>query len=347
LERLLNGLREVIILTGLGGGTGSAFVVPTIRLAKSLGVRTLVVCTLPFSFETSMRQETARRVLGEIRAEAEGVVTLANDRALAWPCSRDNIRHSYHVLNQLTAQGVESLAQIVHGSGMTPLEYEDVQSVFGCGGNVEISENCWIGVGEVETAQGVEELVQTVMDSPLMAEADDWRQADTCLACLVGGPDMSLITLQQLTKALEKRTEGRVTVRLGAKLHPSYQGRLKLSLLMAATAGTSQLPVPELLFPVTPVKAPASKPAKVRSKVGPVVDEQILPVVPPPQPEAEVVRSSPPMTVVASGKKKSNKQEELQFDANRGRFDKSFETIYRGENLDQPTFRRRKLAIKV
>jgi len=42
------------------------------------------------------------------------------------------------------------------------------------------------------------------------------------------------------------------------------------------------------------------------------------------------------------------KQEELPFDAgSRGRFENSFETIHNGENLDQPTFRRRRLAIKV
>jgi cell division protein FtsZ len=42
------------------------------------------------------------------------------------------------------------------------------------------------------------------------------------------------------------------------------------------------------------------------------------------------------------------KQEEMQFDGpTRGRFEKTHETIYRGENLDQPTFRRRRLAIRL
>jgi len=42
------------------------------------------------------------------------------------------------------------------------------------------------------------------------------------------------------------------------------------------------------------------------------------------------------------------KQEEMVFEGNtRGRFDKTHETIYNGENLDQPTFRRRRLAIRL
>jgi cell division protein FtsZ len=42
------------------------------------------------------------------------------------------------------------------------------------------------------------------------------------------------------------------------------------------------------------------------------------------------------------------RQEEMQFETPpRGRFEKTIETMYRGENLDQPTFRRRGLKIKV
>lgn len=42
------------------------------------------------------------------------------------------------------------------------------------------------------------------------------------------------------------------------------------------------------------------------------------------------------------------KQEEMSFEGPpRGRFEKTHETMYRGENLDQPTFRRRGLKIKV
>jgi cell division protein FtsZ len=42
------------------------------------------------------------------------------------------------------------------------------------------------------------------------------------------------------------------------------------------------------------------------------------------------------------------KQEEMQFEApTRGRFEKTHETIYNGENLDHPTFRRRNLVIRL
>ena len=56
----------------------------------------------------------------------------------------------------------------------------------------------------------------------------------------------------------------------------------------------------------------------------------------------------PPVTVSMRSRRFEAKQEEMQFEAApRGRFEKTHETIYRGENLDQPTFRRRGLKIRV
>jgi hypothetical protein len=62
--------------------------------------------------------------------------------------------------------------------------------------------------------------------------------------------------------------------------------------------------------------------------------------------EEEVARKTPmEMNLHAS---RPPKQEEIQFEpVARGRFDKAAHTIYRGEDLDQPAFRRRRLSIRL
>jgi cell division protein FtsZ len=67
-----------------------------------------------------------------------------------------------------------------------------------------------------------------------------------------------------------------------------------------------------------------------------------------PEVESAATTSQPiPLTTRPSGRFNA-KQEEMQFDGpTRGRFEKTHETMYNGENLDQPTFRRRRLKIRV
>ena len=380
MDKILRGRQEVILLAGLGGGTGSAFVVEAAKLARTLGLKVIVACFMPYSFETSMRQEISRRILSELREVAEVVISLANERSLAWPTSRENIRQSFLLLNRLLAQGVGALSQILQQTGLTPLEFADLQKLYGSAHRGDLQENCWIGSGEIEASQGVAQLLEQAMGSPLLNDPAAWMKADSCLACLSGGRDLDLADLQKLTRLLENRLGGRMTVQLGARLDQSYQGRMRLNLLMADTKGVfmpekieePELPVPStapssgqtalhLAVPVlaeevkpveaaTIAKLPPEKRFRQKPKVEPVIElpvqseETALPAPAPSVPIPVYVRKIEPET----GRKKSSKQEELPFDnGNRGRFDKSFETIYRGENLDQPTFRRKKLAIKL
>jgi hypothetical protein len=64
------------------------------------------------------------------------------------------------------------------------------------------------------------------------------------------------------------------------------------------------------------------------------------------------MEAEPPAPVAAQSVRTSRrfeaKQEEMSFEGPpRGRFEKTHETMYRGENLDQPTFRRRGLTIRI
>jgi len=95
--------------------------------------------------------------------------------------------------------------------------------------------------------------------------------------------------------------------------------------------------------PARPKPAPA-RPKPEPAFVPPVarVEEtvEILPLDRDPPPDEEFGENRTTRYVEA-------RQEEMQFEPTRGRFENTAETIYRGENLDQPTFRRRRLAIKL
>jgi cell division protein FtsZ len=66
------------------------------------------------------------------------------------------------------------------------------------------------------------------------------------------------------------------------------------------------------------------------------------------EPAPAILPDEEPSEETPATRRTEAKQEEMQFEGpTRGRFEKTHETIYRGENLDQPTFRRRRLAIKL
>lgn len=79
-SQLLAGHDRVVIIAGLGGGTGSAAAPVLARAAKDLGVYCLAAVTLPLSFEG--RLEPARQGLAELTRLADEVLTVDLDRFL-------------------------------------------------------------------------------------------------------------------------------------------------------------------------------------------------------------------------------------------------------------------------
>jgi len=400
----LEGVQQVVLAVGLAGATGSILAVEIAKAVRrrSQGGRVVAVCALPFAFEPESRQAQGRRALADLRTHCDAVMTVANDRVEAWPDARENIRHGLHGMNLEMAQAVEAVAQIMVPGGMNPLAFADLRSLFGRFGGSEMPENCWIGRSGIHLEEGADELVARALESPLLGDGAAWQQADSCIACIVGGHDFSLGQLKTVTKVLQARLPRSLPLMIGARTVDRHEGRLKLLLILAATQTPAQdqveihLPTPapemepaaqpESLAAIVPLAAlvPEPEPAPIKAQVfEPVIDldsEEVEGVV-----ETEAVSSEPEPVQVAPPVRKAArrnlepaipqadpvlsetvfpsrtegrtkpvsrpkpvKQEELPFDAgSRGRFENSFETIHNGENLDQPTFRRRRLAIKV
>lgn len=96
-------------------------------------------------------------------------------------------------------------------------------------------------------------------------------------------------------------------------------------------------PEPE---PLVPAAEEISAMAEEELEPLAAVEQEFAPTAEEPEPA--------PVTVAMRPRRHEAKQEEMSFEAPpRGRFEKTHETMYRGENLDQPTFRRRGLKIRV
>ena len=79
-RRLLAGHGRVVVIAGLGGGTGSEAAPVLARAATDLGLHSLAAVTLPFSFEGRCR--SARRGLAELSRLAGEVLAVDLNRFL-------------------------------------------------------------------------------------------------------------------------------------------------------------------------------------------------------------------------------------------------------------------------
>ncbi len=79
IEKILSDAQLVILIAGLGGGTGSG-VLPLInQWSKEKGNITLCFVTLPFEFEGKTRTEVAQHAIHQIKGKCDGLVVSYNE----------------------------------------------------------------------------------------------------------------------------------------------------------------------------------------------------------------------------------------------------------------------------
>ncbi|MDZ4200474.1 MAG: hypothetical protein U1E27_14460 [Kiritimatiellia bacterium] len=300
----------VLMVTGLGGGTGGGAGPAVARAAREAGALTLAFCTLPFFFAGSMRRRAAEEGLLDMRQSADAVIVFPNQRLLEWIGTDCGIEISFHKVGEVVASSLRALWKLLSEKGALDLDFADLkQMVTASGGTLALAQADAIGE---DRAQRV---LQGLNDSPMLEHGSVLSSARAILAGILGGPDLTLVDLQTIISGITGLARPDADVHLGVMVDPESIGRVHITLLTA-----EQVERPEL------TKAD-----------GPLEDSSAVP---------ETTRIRTPRKTPA---KAGTKQVELPLDGldgeKAGRFRKEDPTIIDGQNLDEPTFIRRGIRL--
>jgi cell division protein FtsZ len=383
LAPVSRGCDFLVLVLGLAGSTGVALAERLIELGHEAGAKVIVVGVQPFAFEGVSRRERSIQAIADLRRDADSVLVLAHDRIAENPATIKNIRHGFHIMHQLLAQITQALSQIVCKRGLIQLSFADVRSLYGRYVGSEVLENCWAAHIAGDIHDRTEDLVTELLACPLLSDESIWKRVDHAIVAVSGTHDLGLSDVQEMVSALKERLPADIPIATSASLDEESHEKVSMTVLLAMTA-PARLSVPEITAaaekPASPKKPrpvaetaplpalkpkakiaptvveeapkkpksppkPTSPPVHVTVETHTITDEELIP---PLVMEIEPPMTSPTSTPVRISRRFEAKQEEMSFEGPpRGRFEKTHETMYRGENLDQPTYRRRGLKINV
>jgi cell division protein FtsZ len=83
LRQAVAGARVVVLVTGLGGGTGGGAAPVVAKLARDAGALVVTLATLPFGFEAPLRQANAKASLQASSGESSAASVARASRAVS------------------------------------------------------------------------------------------------------------------------------------------------------------------------------------------------------------------------------------------------------------------------
>ncbi len=329
----------VFIVAGLGGGTGGGAAPVVARTAREQGALVIALVTLPFDFEGTRRRRQACEALHQLKAGADCVLCLPNQRLLKIMDSRATCADLFKPARELMTQGFDGIFRLLTKQGLINVDIGQV-CAFTRGSHLEIIFASVAESGEGRVGRAIEKL----LTHPLLEDGRALAGAETVLVSLQGGPDLTVIEIDQFMEQLQGKCEF-ADVAFGALMDPRQEGRLVVTVITPNRAGA-------FASETGPIPArPEPRPVAGGKESVPEFFDRAEPVRPP----SRFVPPPPPLTQEQKqefyqrqrpGSRKKGfggaRQPELQLDiVSRGRFENSEPTIHRGEDLDVPTYIRR------
>jgi cell division protein FtsZ len=346
LKTVCAGADLVFILAGLGGGTATGVVPVLARAAKETGALVLAVVTLPFEFEGARRHRQAAAGLQQLKAAADGVICLPHQKVAKLIDEKTSLLEAFNITNELLAQGVRGIWQMLTRQGLINVDFADLCSVLR-GRHSESS----FAAAQAQGEGRAREVVEKLLANPLLDAGQTLAGADAILVSLVGGPDLAMSEVTRVMEQINRQAENAHLI-IGAAIADDFQGRLAVT-LVASRRGPSpqELADQEAAEGVT---AP-------RGILAPEIENQFFGAAATRRPASRFVAPPPELTQEKANEllaqqtgsswrlRKSAgrwRQGQLALDIiSKGRFEKSEPTIYHGEDLDVPTYIRRGVAL--
>ena len=356
LRELCTGVDMVFICAGLGGGTGTGAGPVLARVAKECGALSLAFVTLPFECEGPKRMRQARLGLEEFKAAADGVICLPNQKVFGLIDENTSVIETFSTTNDLLAQGVRGIWQLVTRPGFINLDFADLCAVV----RDRHSESSFASA-EATGPHRAKEVVEKLLANPLLDGGAALGEADALLVSLMGGPALTMAEVNRVMEQINRQTDNAHLI-MGAAIEEALGDRLTVTLVASRQrAAVGEPPAAPVLAPERPAALPttserddetdllgtaiASKPVArtvaakpVAERVAVITSEPAVTTLPaPPLPTSRSWRSRKKVKAV---------HPELQLETvTKGPFEHSEPTLRNGVDLDVPTFVRRGMTM--
>ncbi|AEC01276.1 hypothetical protein [Parasphaerochaeta coccoides] len=129
IRQAITGAGMVILIAGMGGGTGTGATPAVARIARELGILTLGFVTTPFSFEGKKRIEEAERGVRELAGTVDTLVVIPNDKLFESANPNTSIQDAFHVSDEVVRLGVRTVMDTFLTSGSVNLALKDVDKI--------------------------------------------------------------------------------------------------------------------------------------------------------------------------------------------------------------------------
>ncbi len=165
VQMLSDGTKMVFVTAGMGGGTGTGAAPVVAGEARSMGILTVGVVTIPFYFEKKRKIIKALKGVEELRKNVDALLIVNNERLCNVYADADiSMKEAFLRADNILMDAVKGISELITlpSDGGIKSDFRDVETTMRNGGGAIMA------MGRASGEHRVEKAIMNALDSPLL-----------------------------------------------------------------------------------------------------------------------------------------------------------------------------------
>lgn len=226
IELALNGADMVFITAGMGGGTGTGAAPVVAEVAKRMGILTIGVVTKPFDFEGAKRRQNSEEGIERLKANADAVITVPNQKLLGVIDRRTSIQEAFKISDDVLRQAVQGISDLINFAGEVNVDFADVRAVMSNAGTA------MMGMGRASGGQAeglAKQATLMAIESPLLDTSIEGARG--VLFNVQGGKTLSLVEISEAAELIRDHVDPDAKIIFGTSVDANLNDEIRVTVI--------------------------------------------------------------------------------------------------------------------
>lgn len=237
IGRAIDGSDLVVMVAGLGGGTGSGAAPIVAEIARGQGALTVAVVTKPFAFEGFRKARLAQDAEAALVGLVDAVATIPNDQVRTTSSAEVTVEEAFQAIDDSLHRNVAEIIALVAVPGRINLDVADVRAVLRGGGAAAM------GFGRAAGEHRASDATREAIAATLLE--DRIRGAGSVLVNVSASRKLRLAELDAVAQTITEATGRDTNLVFGVNLAPQLRDELQVTIIAtgAPVVATGVAPV--------------------------------------------------------------------------------------------------------
>jgi len=221
---LEKGTKMLFITAGMGGGTGTGAAPVIASVSKELGILTVGIITMPFSFEGRKRRQHAEQGIAEMKKYVDALLIICNDK-LRDLFGDQRLSAAFGHADDVLTTAAKGIAEIVTVTGYINVDFEDVKTV------MKDSGVAIMGSGLANGENRAIRAIEMALNSPLLND-NNIEGANNLLLYISSGKDeITMDEVTEITDYIQEKTKNSAEVIWGNGIDESLEDNISVTII--------------------------------------------------------------------------------------------------------------------